>query len=384
MNTDVEDLLREGMERFTADLRAPAGLTQRAMRRRRRRLAVRSGAAVTTALAAGIVALALVVLPGANYDGTAAAVVKRVDTALSAADPGQIAQVTVTTQGANAFGGPAVVATAEEWSYGGQWRVVTHTAAGQLIYDEGFSAKSGYTLVNYQAREWARQPGLGRPVGSASDTRDCLPVSAGSQLLFTPGLPGLGFSVSSPPATVAKALRTAVSCGTLTVAGRQRVDGIEAIELTSRPGSGFAETIWVNPGTYLPVRVVTGAAARQPVIPYGGGAFPLQQTANFTWLEPTTQNLANLTVPIPAGFRHVALAKAVTPIVVHLPNEQLPRAAARPPLGFQAGPSELPTAYCLPSRLPIRPGGTGPDVPLPVRSMLAIPRLRILCPEGGS
>ena len=35
MSTDVEDLLREGMERFTADLRAPAGLTCQIARRRR-------------------------------------------------------------------------------------------------------------------------------------------------------------------------------------------------------------------------------------------------------------------------------------------------------------------------------------------------------------
>ena len=38
MNTDVEDLLREGMERFTADLRAPAGLTRLIAQRRGRRL----------------------------------------------------------------------------------------------------------------------------------------------------------------------------------------------------------------------------------------------------------------------------------------------------------------------------------------------------------
>ena len=35
MNTDVEDLLREGMERFTAELRAPAGLISHIARRRR-------------------------------------------------------------------------------------------------------------------------------------------------------------------------------------------------------------------------------------------------------------------------------------------------------------------------------------------------------------
>lgn len=33
MNTDVEELLRDGMERFTADVRAPAGLARTASRR---------------------------------------------------------------------------------------------------------------------------------------------------------------------------------------------------------------------------------------------------------------------------------------------------------------------------------------------------------------
>ena len=47
MNTDVEDLLREGMERFTADLRAPAGIIHQAARRQRRRVALRSAAGVT-------------------------------------------------------------------------------------------------------------------------------------------------------------------------------------------------------------------------------------------------------------------------------------------------------------------------------------------------
>jgi hypothetical protein len=45
-------------------------------------------------------------------------------------------------------------------------------------------------------------------------------------------------------------LRAAISCRILTVAGRQRVDGIE---LTSRPGGPLPETIWVSPGTYLAV-----------------------------------------------------------------------------------------------------------------------------------
>ena len=85
------------------------------------------------------------------------------------------------------------------------------------------------------------------------------------------------------------------------MSGRQRVNGVEAIELTSRHTGPVAETIWVSPGTYLPVRVVV----RSP----GGSAF--RQTADITWLQPTAQNLAKFTVPIPAGFRQVSLAKAL-------------------------------------------------------------------------
>ena len=36
MNTDVEELLRDGMERFTAGVHAPAGLAHAATRLRRR------------------------------------------------------------------------------------------------------------------------------------------------------------------------------------------------------------------------------------------------------------------------------------------------------------------------------------------------------------
>lgn len=162
MNTDVEELLREGMERFTADLRAPAGMARRAERRRRRRLALRSAAAAAAALTAGAVALTAAGVPGTRHDGidTTAYVVTRVDSALSAAGPGQIAQMTVTTtRGALLPGGRAATITAEEWSYGSQWRSVTYSPAGHPVYDEGFSTASGYTLVSYQTRTWARQPG---------------------------------------------------------------------------------------------------------------------------------------------------------------------------------------------------------------------------------
>jgi hypothetical protein len=308
MDVDVEDLLRQGMERLTADVRAPSGLTRRAARRRRRRLAQRSAAGMAAALAAGAVALAVVV-PGARHDGAggpavdAAYVVKRVSSALIATGPGEIAQMTVTTHRAVTPDGATATTTAEEWSYGDQWRSVSYSPGGNPVYDEGFSTSSVYTLVNYQTQEWARQPGLGRPVTLAPPVpgpRGCEPVVAALPGLFQPRLPGLPFSAGTRPSTVASALRAAIACGTLAWAGRQRVDGTEAIKLTSRPGSLIAETIWVSPGTYLPVRVVI----RLP------GMADLQRTSDITWLRPTAQNLAKLGVPIPAGFRQVPLTKA--------------------------------------------------------------------------
>jgi hypothetical protein len=282
----------------------------------RRRLAVRSvAAAMAAALAAGASAAALrtIAAPSPGLTGTdrptdrGSYVVKRVGSALIAAEPGEIAQMTVTTHGAAVSGGTTAT-TSEVWSHGDQWRSVTTSSAG-LVYDEGSSTTSLFTLVSYLTRTWARRPGLGRPAPTVSGPGSCEPVLAALPLLFQPGLPGAGFSASSP-LTVAGDLRAAVSCATLAVAGRQRVGGIEAIELRSRPDSKIAETIWVSPATYLPVRVVIRPAPTRPE----------SLTGDITWLPMTAQNLAKLDVPVPAGFRHVRLAEAVTPVSHHTPG----------------------------------------------------------------
>ena len=255
-------------------------------RRRRASLAVATGAAAAAALA-----VTVVVVPGGTGGPTAAAadVVQRVDRALDAAGPGEIAQMTVTSSG----GAPAATTT-KEWSYGDRWRAVTYSPARHPVYDEGSSTASSYVAVSYQTQTWARQPG--NPDAPVPGSSGCERVAGALPLLLQPGLPGTGFSASSLPATVARELRAAISCGTLSVAGRQRAGGIEAIKLTSSPDSQIRETIWVSPDTYLPVRVVARAVGKP-------GASWL--TADITWLRPTEQNLARLTVPIPAGFRQV-------------------------------------------------------------------------------
>ncbi len=282
----------------------------------RRRLALRSAAGVAAALTAAVVLVAVLV-PGAGRARTegpavnTAYVVRRVGSALTAADPGEIALMTVTTHGTALPGGTPGTTTAQEWSYGGRWRAVTYSATGHLLYDEGFSAESVYTVVSYPARTWARQPGPGRTARLAPGPRGCEPVVAALPLLFPSGLPSAGPAARLLPATVARDLRAAVSCGTLTDAGRQRVHGLEAIELTSSPDSLIPETIWVSPGTYLPVRVVI-----HPV----PGAAGLWQTADISWLKPTTQNLVKLAVPVPAGFCRVPFASAVPPSMQPIPG----------------------------------------------------------------
>jgi hypothetical protein len=273
-----------------------AQATGRSLRWRRRRLALRPVAAVAVVLAAGAVALVAVVVPGAGHDGTGgsavntAYVVKRVKDALSAAGPDEIAQMTVAARSIALPDGTTVTGTAEEWSYGEQWRLAWYSSARQPVYDEGSSAAAAITLVSYLTRTWARPHGVKVRV---APTPVCEQAAAALPPMFVPPLPSTGSPFRPLIAAVATELRTAVSCGTLTVAGQQRVDGIEAIELTSRQASPVSETIWVSPDTYLPVRVVVRPAGLRPL------------TVDITWLRPTAQNLDRLTVPIPAGFRQV-------------------------------------------------------------------------------
>jgi hypothetical protein len=82
----------------------------------RRRLALRLVVTVAAMVTTGSVALAVVVLPGARATSVDTAnVVRRVDSALDAADPGAVARMTVTTSGAVVPGDSTVRTTAEEW-----------------------------------------------------------------------------------------------------------------------------------------------------------------------------------------------------------------------------------------------------------------------------
>jgi hypothetical protein len=103
---------------------------------------------------------------------------------------------------------------------------------------------------------------------------------------------------SNMQASISKAL----SCKLFVLDGRQQVNGVNAIRLTFRPPLGLriAETLWVDPSTYLPVR-----ASVHFLGAHGQGSLLIQ---DYQWLPPTRANLAALHAAIrhatiPDGFR---------------------------------------------------------------------------------
>jgi hypothetical protein len=94
-------------------------------------------------------------------------------------------------------------------------------------------------------------------------------------------------------------IRKALSCGQFTTSGTEKVGRVNAIKLVPvRPGITSA-VLWVDPSTYLPVRVAVGM--RNP----SGGLKVSNQHEDVQWLPPAPANLAKLTAPIPSGFVQV-------------------------------------------------------------------------------
>ena len=295
MNTDLEGRLRADMERFTRDIRVRAGLPLQAYRHNRKRrrtlrVAVASGAA--TAVAATAVAIAGVSgafgpVPAGPATQTTAYVLRHVENALAPASvgnlvdfsrmvfpPGTPQQPVVgginggSTTGASS---PWIVASMLHSDYRGSQRYSAYSPSGKHVFDVGMSIGNGsatQTTVIYGDRTWWTATVPGRP-GSPGCSLGSIQLSGG---------PGNGW-----PAFI----RSQLACGAYTVAGRQVVDGIDAIKITgqtSRP----AFALFVDPATYLPIQLDIG---------------PLRMS--FQWLPATPANLARLKVSVPAGFRQV-------------------------------------------------------------------------------
>jgi hypothetical protein len=308
MSIDFEERLRSAMA--AVEVRPRPGLVREAYRdcQRRRRVTRAVAAAGTAAVAAGGTAAGL----GATAGGagavpaeTTAYVVSHVTSALSGS--GEIAYMyTHYTLGGTTsrnLDGPS-------WKYGDQSRQTDLTPTGQPDIDTG-TTQTSYgdvqLVVNYPARTWARLVDRYQ-VSNAAPPNICGAV--GREAIIR----GQDFA-SDPKAQIEAGL----GCGVLTLAGHQRIDGIDALTLVAQlndpSGKPFLTlTLWVNPSTYLPVEAkldthghVYSDASTHRDSKGDIVAVPIRDiTVTFTWLPPTRANLALLTPPIPAGFRQVS------------------------------------------------------------------------------
>ena len=180
------------------------------------------------------------------------------------------------------------------WSYHGRFRAAGYTAGSALLWDYGSGGRhpAGNMTVDVQARAWwlTRAPG-GQGTARPSCDQVDLAVSLAGEVDWS------------------AEIREALSCGQLKYAGRQWVNGVNAIKLvsararcTADPGLkatvcpvAFHGILWVRPSDYLPLRMVAEKST--------AGSW----AANFRWLPPTRANRALLRVAIPVRFREIRL-----------------------------------------------------------------------------
>jgi hypothetical protein len=319
MNTDVEELLRDGMERFTAEVRAPAGLAGAAGRLHRRRQAARTTMACGTA-AAVAVGVAFAATSGAGTAArtgagvaqarTAAYVTRRVENAMGSANLVFVGRshgstwgdaVTWAYRSSNRFQEywPAVdhrdrvVNGQHLWDFPPQDRGLPYLAQGTaLVGGKLVGAYVTYFDHRYSLASLAAQP------GSACSTNVALSMAS-------PIIPTTSWS---------SYIDDTLACGAATVTGHVRINGVETTKITGKPvtvklSAGYAKTVkakfatarwtlYVNPATYLPVRMVGSTQT------YGGsaGSYTSSAVTNVQLLPATPANVAKALVTIPPGF----------------------------------------------------------------------------------
>jgi hypothetical protein len=106
----------------------------------------------------------------------------------------------------------------------------------------------------------------------------------------------------------ARAIATLLACPFVTVDRTPvRVDGQETIELSesrSMADLGDGWSLWVNPVTYLPVRLFATNDSNPPNL------YPYQTSEYyFQWLPPTRTNLATFKLTLPRGYKRSAPGK---------------------------------------------------------------------------
>ena len=312
MNTDLEELVREGMHRLAAETRAPADVVARARcHAHRHKTVARTALACGTAAVAAIALIALIALigPGARPGtGTTSArttayVVKRVEHALSAGhfvvEGRATGRWTLSVHGHRVHGSSGLTLS---WAYGNRDRMEEFTLAGKPWLDDG-TALIGGKLTGAYVTHFDHRYSL-YPPGHAR-LKAC---SATAQLV----LGGPAVTIPNWPAFI----REMLGCEAATVTGHARIGGVEttlisgSIDIPLSKGYGrtvneagmrVRYTLYVDSATYLPVRAYGSTET------YAGTRGPTTSAYATTvrWLPPTTANIAKALVTIPAGYKHV-------------------------------------------------------------------------------
>jgi len=316
MKTDVEELLRDGMERFTEGVRAPAGLAAAVGRRHRRRVVAGVSAAGTT-VAAVAAAVAVVVAGGAPATtGAAGARAREVSYLVSRVKLALAGEHQVFYGQTASDNGPSAT-----WVYGSRSRFEEFTgkACGHALTN-GYCAFRGGSepflatgtalvhgkVVNAYVTYYDHKYSLS-PLTGSMRTSAC---SKGARLAMgAPVVPVDHWSAF---------INATLACGAAKVTGHVWINGVETTKITGLPATvklqpGYAKavrekwaraewTLYVNPTTYLPVRIVSSTGT------FGGPSASTKATSvtNVRWLKPTAANVAKASVAIPPGFRHVA------------------------------------------------------------------------------
>jgi hypothetical protein len=316
MMDNVEELLREGIDRLTAGADVPAGLLTRARRRnRQRRRAIWTAAAAGTAAvtAAAVIAATSTLEPpsGSLQQQDISYVVSRAQQALAGLTQANAIQVDEETASQpNDFGFVVLNLSAsggtgvQSGVLGGVHadRMVRWTSTG-LRLDQGFSADGKLLFASSFGNVTSR---AGKKVqeayGAAYSARIQWHSPLVGQDLPAPPLTCQNALLGSGSEDFATQIAKALSCHLYTLAGHQEINGVSTIELVLKPqpGLGIRQTLWIDPSSYLPIREVDSFV--QP------HAQTVVLTSNYQWLPRNEASLGALRAAvqqsaIPAGFR---------------------------------------------------------------------------------
>ena len=337
MTNGIEEMLREGFDRLTADAKAPAGMVGRAQRRNRRRRivslsAVAAGTAVATAAALIIVTTVVPRGGPAPRVRTIGYVTGRAQQALATVAQAKAIEEIRNTARNGAFGFtvlnmaygqeqnpsgsavlPGVLGSVKaqrmtSWFYHDLVLQQGFSAAGKLVFTSSIGMVTSPAGKRVPAGYGAAYPARTRWLSPLTGRNGTLP-----KLTCAHAYPGA--ATPHLRATILKAL----SCGLFALDGNQRIDGVDAIKLIMKPspGLGLRETLWLDPSTYLPLRTSTASSGSH-------GQVSLL-VADYRWLPPTAANLAAL---------HAAIHRAAIPSRFRmLPPADLPLA------GFETPPA---------------------------------------------